>query len=76
MPLSCFSKEILDYTRACEHLMGESIKRTNEFNHFSEEELQLVNYYAEEVARLVRESISRKREQRTERTYRTAQSKS
>jgi hypothetical protein len=60
MPFSGFSKEILDYTRACEHLIGESIKRSNQFNHFSEEELRLVNYYAEEVARLLKNSMSRK----------------
>jgi len=69
MPFSGFSKELLDYTRACEHLIGESVKRSNQFNHFSEEELQLVNYYAEEVARLVRESMSRNRGLLTKRTY-------
>lgn len=54
MPYARFSKEILDYSRACEHLIGESV------NHFSEEELQVVKYYADEIARLVGESISRK----------------
>jgi hypothetical protein len=60
MPFSGFSKDILTYTRACEHLIGESIRRNNQFNHFSVEELELVNYYAQEVARLVQESINRK----------------
>ena len=60
MPFSDFSKEILDYTRACEHLIGESVRRSNHFNHFSEEELQLVNYYTDEVARLLKESMNRK----------------
>ena len=50
MPFSCFSKEIRDYTRACEALIGESMRRNN---HFSPQELELVNYYTDEVVRLV-----------------------
>lgn len=50
MPLSCFSKEIQDYTRACEHLISESIRGHNQF---SEDELQLVKYYTDEVVRTV-----------------------
>ena len=69
MPLSCFSKEILNYTRACEHLIGESIRRNNQFNQFSEDELELVNYYADEVARLITESMSRNRGPLIKRTY-------
>lgn len=61
MPLSGFSKEILNYTRACEHLIGESIRRNNEFSYFSEDELQLVKYYAVEVDRVLRKSMSRMR---------------
>ena len=65
MSFSCFSKEVQDYTRACEHLIGESVRRTNQLHHFSEEELQLVNYYAAEVARLVKASIRRKHDELT-----------
>ena len=69
MPLSCFSKEILDYTRACEHLIGESIKRNSQLNHFSKQELELVKYYTSEVGRLLRGSMSRNGGQLTKRTY-------
>ena len=69
MPLSCFSKEILGYTRACEHLIGESLKRNNQLNHFSEQELELVKYYTAEVGRLLRESMSLNDGQLTKRTY-------
>lgn len=65
MPLSGFSKEILNYTRACEHLIGESLRRNNQLNHFSEDELQLINYYADEVDRFLRHSMSRKHGQVT-----------
>lgn len=50
MPVSCFSKEIQDYTRACEHLISESIRGHNQF---SQDELQLVKYYTDEVVRTV-----------------------
>jgi hypothetical protein len=50
MPFSCFSKEVQEYTRACEHLIGESMRRNN---HFSEQEMEMVNYYTDEVVRLV-----------------------
>jgi hypothetical protein len=48
---SRFAKEVLDYTRACEHLIGESMRRNDQY---SEEELQMVKYYIDEVARLLR----------------------
>ena len=51
MPYSCFSKEIQDYARACEHLIGESVRGSNPF---TEQELDLVNYYTDEVVKLVR----------------------
>lgn len=76
MSFSGFSKEILDYTRACEHLIGESLRRDNHFNHFSEDELHLINYYADEVDRFLRESMSRKRGQVTGRTSGTVEPKS
>ena len=50
MPFSCFSKEVQEYTRACEHLIGESMRRNN---HFSEQEMEMVNYYTDEVVKLV-----------------------
>jgi len=50
MPLSCFTKEIQDYTRACEHLISESIRGHNQF---SEDELQVVKYYTDEIVRTV-----------------------
>jgi hypothetical protein len=50
MPFSCFSKEIQEYTRACEHLISESMRGRNQF---SEEELRLVKYYTDEVVRTV-----------------------
>lgn len=42
---------------------GESMRRTNQLNHFPEEELQLVNYYADEVARLVKASKRREHDE-------------
>ena len=56
MPLSGFSKEILDYARACEHLIGESIRHYNHFSFFSEDELHMVNYYADEGPPEIHES--------------------
>ena len=55
MSYSCFSKEIQDYARACEHLIGESVRGSNQY---TEQELELVNYYTDEVVRLVREKPS------------------
>lgn len=55
MPLSGFCKEILSYSRACERLIGEAIRRNSHFNNFSEDELQLITYYADKVDRLLRE---------------------
>lgn len=65
MPLSGFCKEILNYTRACEHLIGESLRRNNQLNHFSEDELQLISYYADQVHRFLQQSMSRKHGQVT-----------
>ncbi len=50
MPFSCFSKEIQEYSRACEHLISESMRGRNQY---SEDELKLVNYYTEEVFKTV-----------------------
>ena len=50
MPLLYFSNEIKEYTRACEHLISESLRRQNQF---SEDELELVKYYTDEVVRTV-----------------------
>lgn len=50
MPYSCFSKEVQDYARACEHLIGESARGSNPF---TEQERELVTYYTDEVVRLV-----------------------
>ena len=50
MPLPCLSKKIQDYTRASEHLISESVRGHSQF---SEDELQLVKYYTEEVVRTV-----------------------
>ena len=51
MPISDLSKEILDYTRASEHLIGAVIRRNTEF---SEEELLIVKYYTDEVMQIVK----------------------
>ena len=53
MPFSCFSKEIRDYTRACEHLISESMRGHNQL---SEDERQLVKYYTDEVVKTVIEN--------------------
>lgn len=53
MPFSCFSKEIRDYTRACEYLISESMKG---HNRLSEDERQLVKYYTDEVVKTVIEN--------------------
>jgi hypothetical protein len=50
MSYSCFSKEVQDYARACEQLIGESARGSNPF---TEQELELVSYYTDEVIRLV-----------------------
>jgi hypothetical protein len=50
MSYSCFAKEIQDYTRACEHLISESMREANQF---SEDELDLVKYYTDEVVRII-----------------------
>jgi hypothetical protein len=50
MPYSCFSKEIQEYARACEHLIEELARGPNRF---TEPELELVNHYTDEVVRLV-----------------------
>ena len=50
MQYSGFPKEILNYARACEHLIGESVRGSTQF---TEEELELVNYYTDEVVKLV-----------------------
>jgi hypothetical protein len=55
MPLSCFSKEIQEYTRACEHLISESMRGRSQY---SEDELQLVKYYTDEVVTTVLGSVS------------------
>ena len=51
MPYSCFSKEIQDYSRACEHLIGKSFQGSHQF---TEQELELLNYYTDEVVKLVK----------------------
>jgi len=55
MPFSCFSKEIQEYARVSEHLISESMRGRNQF---SEEELQLVKYYTDEVVRTVMGNLS------------------
>ena len=50
MPIAGLSKEILDYTRASEHLIGAVMRRDTQF---SEEELQIVKYYTDEVMQIV-----------------------
>ena len=55
MPFSCFSKEIQEYTRACEHLISESMRGRSQF---SEDEVQLVKYYTDEVVRTVMGNLS------------------
>ena len=55
MSFSCFSKEIQEYTRACEHLISESMRGRNQY---SEDELQLVKHYTDEVIRTVMENPS------------------
>ena len=50
MPYSCFSKEVRDYARACEHLIGGSARGSNPF---TEQERELVTYYTNEVVRLI-----------------------
>lgn len=51
MPISDLSKEILDYTRASEYLIGAVIRRDTKF---SEEELLIVKYYTDEVMQIVK----------------------
>jgi hypothetical protein len=52
VPISNLSKEIWDYARASEHLIG-AIMRRNTI--FSEEELLIVRYYTDEVVQIVKE---------------------
>ena len=51
MPISGLSKEISDYTRASEHLIGAVMRRNTKF---SEEELLIVKYYTDEVMQIVK----------------------
>ena len=51
MPISELSKEIFDYTRASEHLIGAVIRRDTKF---SEEELLIVKYYTDEIMQIVK----------------------
>ena len=51
---SCFSKEIRDYAGACEHLIGLSV---GESAQFTEQEIELVSYYTDEVVRYVTGSL-------------------
>ena len=53
MPISGFSKDILDYARASEHLIGAIMRRNTMF---SEEELLIVKYYTDEVMQIVNET--------------------
>lgn len=55
MPISDLSKEILDYTRASEHLIGAIMRRHTVF---SEEELLIVKYYTDEVIQIVKGTVS------------------
>jgi hypothetical protein len=50
MSYSCFAKEIQNYTRACEHLISESMREAHQF---TEDELDLVKYYTDEVVRTI-----------------------
>lgn len=54
MPISNLSKEILDYTRASEHLIGAIMRRNTKF---AEEELLIVRYYTDEVMQIVKEAF-------------------
>ena len=54
MPISDLSKEIGDYTRASEHLIGAIVRRNTKF---SEEELLIVKYYTDEVMQIVNEMV-------------------
>lgn len=51
MPISGLSKEILDYTRAAEYLIGAVLRRNTKF---SEEELLIVQYYTDEVMQIIK----------------------
>ena len=51
MPITELSKEIQSYTRACEQLIGAVMRRNTKF---SEEELLIVKYYADEVIQVVK----------------------
>jgi hypothetical protein len=50
MSFLCFAKEIQEYTRACEHLISESMRGRSLY---SEDEVQLVKYYTDEVFKAV-----------------------
>ena len=54
MPISDLSKEIVNYTRASEHLIGAIVRRNTKF---SEEELLIVKYYTDEVMQIVNEMV-------------------
>ena len=55
VPISELPKEILDYTRACEYLIGAVVRRDTKF---SEEELLIVKYYTNEVMQIVKGTYS------------------
>ena len=51
LPLPPLRQEVRNYLRACEHLL--SVPAVPHNPQFSPEELQIMNYYAAEVAHLV-----------------------
>ena len=55
MPYSCFSKEVREYARACEHLIGEAARGSSRF---TEQERELVNHYTDQVVRFITERFS------------------
>lgn len=50
MPYSCFAKEVQEYARACEHLIGEWARGSSRV---TEQELELVHYYTDEVVKTI-----------------------
>ena len=50
-PLPTFRKEVLNYLQSCEHLLAVPVAPY--YPPFTQDELQMVDYYAKEVAQML-----------------------
>ena len=56
-PFLSLRQEVQNYLRSCEHLL--SVPAASHDPQFTEDELQIVNYYAAEVAKMANQLLQR-----------------